>query len=84
MTPHEKLNTIFLLIDISEQLISEIEAENIGLKQDFKLSFKRMKKNSRDLVGMVNKIMPNQAEAFGDASDLLRDNIENFVNKNFS
>ena len=83
MTPHEKLNTIFLLIDISEQLISEIESENIGLKQDFKLSFKRMKKNSRDLIAMVNKIMPNQAEAFGDASDLLRDNIENFVNKNF-
>ena len=76
---NRKINTIFILSDIQESLIIEVEKEmkNSGeLQHYFKHYVNSIKKNARLLVQMVNRHAPNHNDNFAHDADYLKSLID--------
>jgi len=75
------INQVYLLVDIAEGYIVEVDHElskaGVNLSIDIRNSIERLKAHSRNVVGFVDKNTSyDYAESFGNASDLIREKLE--------
>ena len=76
---NKEINTIFILADIQESLITEVEHSMKGtgeLRFDVKHHVNQIKNHTRQLVQMVNKIIPEQCDNFAHDADMIRKMID--------
>ena len=76
---NKEINTIFILADIQESLITDIEQsmKRTGeLRFDVKHHVKQIKNHTRQLVQMVNQIIPEQCDNFAHDADMIRKMID--------